>query len=391
MAHKERHSGGHTLGFINGVMMGAAGMYVLDPDRGRRRRATARDKAVLALREVGDAVDVTARDLSNRARGVAAEAWATIRRRGVPDVVVEERVRAKLGRVVSHPGSIEVSAQDGVVMLTGPILEAELEQALDAISNVRGVRHVENRLQAHKQAGDVPGLQGGSGRPGERFELMQENWAPATRFLVGVGGAMLALYGFGRRSVPGVGVGLAGVGLLARAATNLPARRLAGVSGRRAIDVQKTIRVNAPVDEVYRFWSNLENFPRFMAHVRQVEPTQQGGYRWTVDGPAGAPVSWNAVITEEIPNKVIAWRSEPGSLVSNAGIVRFDSEDGGTRVHVRLSYSPPAGVAGHAVAVFFGTDPKREMDDDLARFKSLIEVGKTTGRERQVRKEEIAS
>jgi uncharacterized membrane protein len=188
-----------------------------------------------------------------------------------------------------------------------------------------------------------------------------------------------------------VGVGLAGVGLLARAGTNLPTQRLAGVSGRRAIDVQKTIRVNAPVDEVYRFWSNLENFPRFMAHVRQVEPTQQGGYRWTVDGPAGAPVSWNAVITEEIPNKVIAWRSEPGSLVSNAGIVRFDSEDGGTRVHIRLSYSPPAGVVGHAAAALFGKDPKREMDDDLARFKSLIEVGKTTGRERQVRKEEIAS
>jgi uncharacterized membrane protein len=373
-------------------MIGAAGMYVLDPDRGRRRRALARDKAVLALRQLGDAVDVTARDLTNRVRGTAAETWGTLRRGEVPDAVLEERVRAKLGRVVSHPSSIEVSAQNGVVSLSGPILEAELENALDSISRVRGVRTVENRLQVHKEAGDVPGLQGGAGRREERFELMQENWAPATRFLIGLTGALLAGYGFGRRSITGLGVGLAGTGLLARAATNLPARRLTGLAGRPTIDVQKTIQVNAPVEEVYRFWSNLENFPRFMAHVRQVEATREGGYRWTVDGPAGAPVSWNARITEEIPNRVIAWRSEPGSLITNAGIVRFDSTvDGGTRVHVRLSYSPPAGVAGHAVASLFGIDPKQQMDDDLARFKSLIEVGKTSGREKQVRKEEVAS
>src|SRR5919108_3855811 len=111
MTHNRTHGAGHTLGFINGALLGAAAMYVLDPDRGRRRRALALDKAVLAAREIGDALDVTARDLTNRARGVAAETWANIRRRQVPDVVLEERVRAKLGRVVSHPHSIEVFTQ----------------------------------------------------------------------------------------------------------------------------------------------------------------------------------------------------------------------------------------------------------------------------------------
>jgi hypothetical protein len=216
-----------TLGFVNAALLGAAVMYVLDPDRGRRRRALARDKAVLALHEVREALDVTARDLANRTRGLAAESVSAIRRRQAPDVVLHERVRAKLGRVVSHPGAIEVSSQDGVVTLSGPILEAEMEQTLNAVSKVRGVRQVENRLQAHAEAQGVPGLQGGSDRPGERFELMQENWAPATRFLVGLTGAMLTGYGFERRSIPGAVVGLAGAALLTRAAANLPARRLA--------------------------------------------------------------------------------------------------------------------------------------------------------------------
>jgi uncharacterized membrane protein len=171
----------------------------------------------------------------------------------------------------------------------------------------------------------------------------------------------------------------------------MPARRLAGLAGRRSIDLQKTIEVNAPVEKVYDFWHNLENFPKFMSHVRTVERTSDGRYRWTVDGPGGASVSWNAAITDEIPNQMIAWRSEPGSVVANTGIVRFDPSPHGTRIHIRLSYTPPAGLIGHAIASLFGLNPKQQMDDDLARLKSLIEVGKTTGRDQQVRREEVAS
>ena len=101
-------------------------------------------------------------------------------------------------------------------------------------------------------------------------------------------------------------------------------------------------------------------------------------------------MSWNSTITLNIPNKVISWRSEPGSIVQNAGIVRFDAEDGATRVHVRMSYTPPGGAIGHAVALLFGADPKHAMDDDLGRFKSLIEIGKTRAHGELITKEKLA-
>ena len=95
-----------------------------------------------------------------------------------------------------------------------------------------------------------------------------------------------------------------------------------------------------------------------------------------VDGPAGVPVEWDAVITKQVPEQVLAWKSVPGSAIAQAGIIRFDSNtDGSTRVDIRFSYNPPAGAIGHAVAALFGADPKREMDEDLVRMKTLIEGG----------------
>jgi uncharacterized membrane protein len=160
--------------------------------------------------------------------------------------------------------------------------------------------------------------------------------------------------------------------------------------GRAAMRMQKTINIFAPVEEVYALWSNPEDFPRFMSHVRHVKHESGNRYRWTVDGPAGAPVSWEAEVTQQVPNQVIAWKSVPGALVRNAGIVRFRSQDAATTVHILLSYNPPGGAIGHAVAALFGKDPKRALDDDLVRLKSLLETGKTTAHGETVRKEEVA-
>lgn len=389
MKHRATHES-QGLGLFSGIILGAAAMYILDPQRGRRRRALLRDKLVLAGNELRDAADVTARDLLHRAQGLASETWSALRPGDADDAVLEQRVRARLGRAVSHPSSIEVRATDGRVTLSGPVLAHELDSLLAEVESVRGVREVEDRCEVHKEPGDVPGLQGGRPRYGTRPDVLQRNWAPATRFLVGAAGATTALWGFSRRDLPGLAAGAFGVGLLARATSNLETRRMLGGGGRRAIDLQKTIHIAAPVDEVYAFWRKMENFPRIMQHVRAVEPAGDGRYRWTVTGPAGTPVSWNAEITEEIPNRVLSWRSEPGALVANAGIVRFDEENGGTRLHVRMSYNPPGGLLGHWVAALFGVDPKQAMDDDLARFKSLIEVGKTGAHGTHVTKDELA-
>jgi uncharacterized membrane protein len=128
-----------------------------------------------------------------------------------------------------------------------------------------------------------------------------------------------------------------------------------------------------------------------MSHVRDVRRTDGDRWHWVVAGPAGAPVEWEAEQTTFVPNQLIAWRSVPGSLVDQVGSVRFEPTlAGGTRLGVRLSYTPPAGAVGHAIAALFGADPRQAMDDDLARFKSLMEEGKTTAHAETVTRERLA-
>lgn len=213
--------------------------------------------------------------------------------------------------------------------------------------------------------------------------------------LLGTAGAALAAWGVRHRNLVRTAAGIAGVGLVLRSVTNFPIKRLIGVgAGTRAIDIRKDVNVHAPVEEVFAFFSQFENFPRFMGHVREVVPRGQRRWRWSVgrwsvDGLAGVPISWEAEITKSIPNKLIAWRSVEGSIVRTAGIVRFDPERGGTRIDIQLSYNPPGGAIGHAFASLFGANPKQELDDDMLQLKSLIEVGKATGREKTVNRDEI--
>lgn len=382
------------LTWAGSLLAGAGLMSLLDPGSGRRRRALLRDKAVGAAAATGDAIGTTSRDLRNRAVGVVAQSRALVRGGEVPDGVLSERVRSRIGRIVSHPGSIEVSARDGIVRLSGPVLAREEDDLVSCVSSVRGVRSVDSRLEVHnhKQAGDVPGLQGGAGAPAPRFELFQANWSPAWRLLAGTVGAGLMSYGLRRRGAAGAALALIGGGLLARSFTNVEIKRLLGVgSGGRGFDVEKTFEVQAPVEKVFAFWSNVENFPRIMSHVRQVRDHGDGTSRWRVVGPAGVVIEWNALITELVGNRILAWMSAPGEAIKHSGIVRFEELPGpATRVHVRLTYNPPAGVLGHAVAAFFGADPKQALDDDMARFQSLLEEeeGKTTPHGGPVSREE---
>ena len=258
-----------------------------------------------------------------------------------------------------------------------PLVESEVDRLLSCVSGVRGVTEVVNNLEAHKEAGDVPGLQGGSHRPGTRIDVLQKNWSPATRTLVGTAGALATVYGLRQRGLLGAALGATGVCMLTSGITNKQLKRLTGVgAGRRAVDIQKTININAPVEEVFKFWENYENFPRFMSNVREVIDKGDGRSHWVVAGPAGVPVEWDAVVTKRVPNEVFAWKTVPGSVVANAGMVIFRrNDDGTTTVDIKLSYNPPAGAVGHAVATLFGSDPKTEMDQDLMRMKTMIETG----------------
>jgi uncharacterized membrane protein len=378
---------------LAGVVAGAGAMYLLDPDRGPRRRSLLRDQGIHLGHKLGDGLSATARDARNRTLGTAAELRARFRQEQADDEILHDRIRSAIGRVVTHPGAIEVVVTDGRVTLQGHVLADELDRLIERVEQVRGVSEVQNELEVHRSAEGVPSLQGSGRAREERPELLQENWAPATRLLMGVAGSLLVVRGFRARGRWARVLKLSGVGLLTRAASNVPPHRLVRLAtGGEAIRVEKTISVRAPLAQVWALWSEFENFPRFMAHLQEVRKLDEGRSHWVAAGPAGIPVEWDAVITDWVPNQFIGWKSVEGSTVDTTGQVRFRSvSDSETQIDVQLAYSPPAGAAGHVVATLFGTDPKSAMDEDLVRFKSLLEDGRTRADGQPVHLEEVAA
>ena len=172
---------------VAGVGIGAAAAFLFDPDRGARRRALVRDKAVRGTRLTGEALDATARDFANRSRGIAAATRGRFFDRTVDDSRLVERVRAKVGRVCSHPRAIDVYARDGEVTLRGPILSNEVDDMMATAASVRGVCSVINELDPHRSSEGVPSLQGDGRVAGPALDLFQRNWAPGTRALMSAG------------------------------------------------------------------------------------------------------------------------------------------------------------------------------------------------------------
>jgi uncharacterized membrane protein len=143
------------------------------------------------------------------------------------------------------------------------------------------------------------------------------------------------------------------------------------------LDLHKAITVNRPADELYRFWRQLENLPRFMKHLESVTMTGDETSHWVAIGPAGARVEWDARIVEDRPGEVISWRSLENADVQTSGEVRFEKRPNGrgTIVRVLMHYRPPAGAVGSAVAKIFGESPESQVGEDLRRFKQFIETG----------------
>ncbi|AGL16154.1 cyclase/dehydrase [Actinoplanes sp. N902-109] len=144
-----------------------------------------------------------------------------------------------------------------------------------------------------------------------------------------------------------------------------------------SMDLTATTTIRRPASEVYAFWRDLQNLPTFMAHLEQVRTTGDRTSHWSASAPFGSDVEWDAEITEETPGEKIAWRSTGDAKVPNAGTVRFvPAPDGvSTEVHVVLVYDIPGGAVGKAVAKYFGEEPHQQLDDDLRRFKQVLETG----------------
>ena len=347
--------------------------YFLDPDTGKKRRALVRDRSVKLVKDADRAIEKASRDLSNRARGAVAEARSLVPLGSVSDEVLVEQVRSRIGRVISFPHFLEISAREGTVILRGATLESELESLLSAVSDTRHVSSVRNELKTYREPRDIPGLQQGELRP----RTAAQGWTPATRLAMGAAGGALALYG-GPRGILGRTARLAGLGLLARAFTNMHVGELLGISKGHGIHVQKTVTIHAPVQKVFQFLSNYTNLPQFISHLREIRRSGNNTSHWVAAGPAGSAVEWDAQINRYEPNKLLAWKSLPGSTIRTAGMLRLERLTGSaTRVNLTLYYVPPAGALGHAVASLFGADPKHALDGDFNRLKTLLETGRT--------------
>jgi uncharacterized membrane protein len=236
-------------------------------------------------------------------------------------------------------------------------------------------------------AGDAAQSRGESASATNRARNINnaERWASMAA------GAALAAYGLSRRRGGGWMLAAVGGALVQRGVTGFchvydalgmnsavgsgDTRRALG--GRRGVHVDEGVSINRPIEELYHFWRNLENLPRFMRHLESVERVTDTLSRWRAKGPAGTTVEWNAEIINEVKPQVIGWKSIEGSDVVSAGSVNFDDAGPGrgTRVRVRLQYSPPGGKAGAAVAKLFGRDAATEIREDLRRFKQLVETG----------------
>jgi uncharacterized membrane protein len=199
-------------------------------------------------------------------------------------------------------------------------------------------------------------------------------------------GAVLVGFAVRQKPLAAIGLAAAGIALLQRGATGHCSvkaaaqrqwhARQAGVRG-GGIRVEQLISINRPPEEVFSFWRQLDNLPRFMGHLEAVEESGERFSHWVAKGPAGSSVEWDAEIINERENELIAWQSLPGANVANAGSVRFEPLDGGraTEVKVALEYQPPAGALGSAVAKLFGEEPAQQIRDDLRKLKQLLEVG----------------
>ena len=224
----------------------------------------------------------------------------------------------------------------------------------------------------------------------DEYEHEGVNVGRTERLVSGAAGVALGLFALRRRRLRGLLLPIAG-SLLGRAVTGRCAlnralgrntargeeRRspVASLGRGQGIKVEQAVTINRPREEIYRFWRNFENLPRFMDHLESVRVIDEQRSHWTAKGPAGSRIDWDAEIHNEIPNELIAWRSLPGSEVDNAGSVHFmPTANGDTEVRVVLRYDPPAGKLGATVARLLGEDPSRQVSDDLRRLKQVVDA-----------------
>lgn len=220
------------------------------------------------------------------------------------------------------------------------------------------------------------------------------NVGNSERIVSAVGGGALIAYGIKRKDWLGALVGLVGGGLALRGATGhcqvydaldvdtneksllQRGKKQAKSWFETTTEVTKSVTINKSADELYSFWRDFENLPKFMNHLESVKVINQKKSEWTAKAPLGTQVTWEAQISQDVENELIAWRSIEGSQIPNTGSVEFKpTKDRGTVVKVIIRYEPPAGKIGELAAKILTEEPDTQVSEDLRRFKNLMESG----------------
>jgi uncharacterized membrane protein len=224
---------------------------------------------------------------------------------------------------------------------------------------------------------------------------LEPNVGPAERAASAVAGGALLAFGLKRGGVGGTLLSLVGGEMLFRGATGhchvydavgvdttdapggttrSPFRRSSLLTGK--VHVTKALTINKSTVELYAFWRNFENLPIFMRHLESVTATDERNSHWKAKAPLGQTVEWDAVVTSDIPNQRIGWKSLEGAFIPNSGVVEFlPTLNRGTEVRVTMTYEAPGGKLGEWIAWALGEEPSIQIAEDLKRFKSLMETG----------------
>jgi uncharacterized membrane protein len=193
---------------------------------------------------------------------------------------------------------------------------------------------------------------------------------PFGRNTILLGASALVLYGLSRRSKEGLALATAGGALALKASkSHSPSHQ----------KTKATFLVNASPERAYNLWRNVDNLPRFMAHLKSVRMLDERHSEWVAAGPMDRKVQWHAEVTEDVKDQRIAWKSLPGSDIRTRGSVKFrpDPQNRGTFVTAEVHYSSPGGAIGRGIATLLGKHPAFMVREDLRRFKALLETGET--------------
>ncbi|MBD2310067.1 SRPBCC family protein [Desertifilum sp. FACHB-1129] len=220
-----------------------------------------------------------------------------------------------------------------------------------------------------------------SKQPDDYSASETERWASL------IGGGALVLMGLQQRSLRGVLMTLAGGGLVYQGLTNQSTVKQAQdtIKNQQVIRVEKTVTINKSAEELYQFWRNFANFPRFMQHVKSITVYDDFRSHWVADAPLGTTVEWDAAVISDLPNQLISWASTEDADIENSGFVRFKPApaDRGTEVKVVMEYHLPGGKISEAIAKLLGESPEQKIGDALNRFKQLMETGELATTEGQ--------